>query len=248
MPIPNLVACITKGYTVPSRSVRKLEKFEKLSKTDRQAFLDLCQNIRKIGARKGMLEQGDWSYLFLTGLACRYQMLEDGTRQITDFIVPGDLYHGYAVLPDSSIGSLSACTVAYINRERLAQIMERHPRIARAMWRLAVAEAAVLREWTANIGGRPADKRVAHLLCELCVRLAEGQSPLGKSFVLPLSQVDLADATALSPVHINRVLGRLRDRRLVGLQRRSITVKDVKRLMTFAQFNGAYLQALSLQD
>lgn len=233
---------------MPSRFVRKLEKFEKLSKTDRQALLDACQNIRKISARKVMLEEGDWSYLFLSGLACRYQMLEDGTRQITDFLVPGDLYSGYGVLPDGSISSLSQCNVAYVTRDRFAQIMERHPRIARAMWRLALAEAAVLREWTANIGGRPADKRVAHLLCELCVRLGEGEPPFsnssGNSYVLPLSQVDLADATALSPVHINRVLGRLRDRRLVGLQRRSITVKDVKRLMAFAQFNGAYLQAL----
>jgi CRP-like cAMP-binding protein len=231
---------------VPRRFVRKLEKFEKLSKTDRQALLDACQNVRKIGARKGMLEPGDWSYLFLAGLACRYQMLEDGTRQITDFLVPGDFYNGYGVLPDGSIASLSPCNVAYIAHDRLAQIMERHPRIARAMWRLGVAEAAVLREWTANIGGRPADKRVAHLLCELCVRLGESEPAFvtssGNSYVMPLSQVDLADATALSPVHINRVLGRLRDRRLVALQRRSITVKDVKRLMAFAQFNGAYLQ------
>ncbi len=230
---------------MPNRFVRKLEKFEKLSKTDRQAILDLCQNIRKVGARKVMLERGDLSYLFVAGLACRYQMLEDGTRQITDFIVPGDLCNGYAVLPDSGIASLAACSVAYIAPEHLARIMERHPRISRALWRLSVAEAAVLRAWTANIGGRPADKRVAHMLCELCVRLGTLEQPSNNSSVLPLSQVDLADATALSPVHINRVLGRLRDRRLVGLQRRSITVKDIKRLMTFAQFNGAYVQALS---
>ena len=112
VPIPNLVACIAKGHIVPNRFVRKLEKFEKLSKTDRQAILDVCQNIRKVGARKVMLERGDLSYLFVSGLACRYQMLEDGTRQITDFIVPGDLCNGYAVLPDSGIASLSACSVA----------------------------------------------------------------------------------------------------------------------------------------
>lgn len=227
---------------MPSRFVRKLEKFEKLSKTERQAILDACQNIRKVAARKVMLEQGDWSYLFVSGLACRYQMLEDGTRQITDFIVPGDLCNGYAVLPDSSIGSLSQCSVAYIPRDRLAQLMERHPRISRALWRLALAETTVLRAWTANIGGRPADKRVAHLLCELCLRLGTLEDPDNNSCALPLSQVDLADATALSPVHINRVLGRLRDRKLVGLQRRSITVKDVRRLMAFAQFNDAYLR------
>ncbi len=226
---------------MPNRFVRKLENFEKLPKTDRQAIVDVCQNIRKVAARNVMLEPGDWSYLFVSGLACRYQMLEDGTRQITDFIVPGDLCNGYSVLPDSGICSLSQCSVAYIPRDRLAQVMERHPRISRAFWRLAVAEATILRAWTANIGGRPADKRVAHLLCELCHRLCAPDDPGSNSCTLPLSQVDLADATALSPVHINRVLGRLRERKLVGLQRRSITVEDLRRLMAFGQFNGAYL-------
>lgn len=66
-----------------NRFVRKLEKFEKLSKTDRQAILDARQSIRKAATRKVLLERGDWSYLFVAGLACRYQLLEDGTRQIT---------------------------------------------------------------------------------------------------------------------------------------------------------------------
>src|SRR3954468_7222963 len=97
---------------VPARFVRKLEKLEKLSRADRQAILDVAQNVHKIGARKS-IETGDWSYLFLSGLACRYQLLEDGGRQITDFIVPGDLCSGKTALQDWGIGTLSQCTVAY---------------------------------------------------------------------------------------------------------------------------------------
>jgi CRP-like cAMP-binding protein len=231
---------------VPSRFVRKLEKIEKLSRSDRQAIVDLAQNVRKIGARK-VVEAGDWSYLVLSGLACRYQLLEDGSRQITDFIVPGDLCNGNTALQDWGIGTLSQCTVATLPDDRLAEVMEEHPRVARALWRLSVAQADVLREWTANIGRRPADKRVAHVLCELCLRL-EAFEPRTAGFVLPLSQIDLADATALSSVHINRVLGRLRDRRLLTLQRRSIIVKDLKRIMAYAQFNDGYLQPQLCDD
>ncbi|MGZ5852421.1 MAG: Crp/Fnr family transcriptional regulator [Hyphomicrobium sp.] len=226
---------------MPARFVRKLEKFEKLSRPDRQTILDLAQNVRKIGARK-VVDTGDWSYLFLSGLACRYQLLEDGSRQITDFIVPGDLCTGDVALQDWGIGTLSQCTVAYLPHDRLAEVLHDHPRVSAALWRLACAQAAVLREWTANIGRRPADKRVAHVLCELCLRLEAFEPRTTAGFVLPLSQIDLADATALSSVHINRVLGRLRDRRLLTLQRRSIIVKDLKRIMAYAQFNDSYLQ------
>jgi CRP-like cAMP-binding protein len=175
-------------------------------------------------------------------------LLEDGGRQITDFIVPGDLCSGETALQDWGIGTLSQCTVAYLPHDRLAEAMEEHPRIALALWRLARMQAAILREWTVNIGRRPADKRVAHVLCELCLRLEAFEARTTAGFVLPLSQIDLADATALSSVHINRVLGRLRDRRLLSLQRRSIIVKDLKRIMAYAQFNDSYLQPELLGD
>jgi len=232
---------------VPARFVRKLEKFEKLARTDRQAILDLVQSVRKIGARE-VVDTGDWSYLFMSGLACRYQLLEDGSRQITDFIVPGDFVSGDTALQDWGIATLTQCSVAYLPHDRLADALQERPHLAAALWRLSCAQASVLREWTANIGRRPADRRVAHVLCELCLRLEAFEPRTTAGFVLPLSQVDLADATALSSVHINRVLGRLRDRRLLTLQRRSIIVKDLKRIMAYAQFNDSYLRRLLSDD
>ena len=228
--------------------VRRLEGVERLSKIERQAILEATKNIQKVGARRPILGEGERSvgaHVILSGLACRYRILEDGSRQITDFLVPGDLCeceHMVGAETGYSIAALSPCTYTHIDHPSLAVLMERHPRIARALWSLTLINEGVLREWLANVGRRPAVRRVAYLMSELCFRLQNAEAPRPASCALPLTQIDLADATALSPVHINRVLGRLREKRLVSLQRRSIIVKDTEGLMSFAEFSGNYIQ------
>ncbi len=230
---------------MPARFVRKLEKFGRLSKAERQVIIDASQNTRKIAARKSILhedENAHTSCLILSGLACRYKIFEDGARQIVDFLVPGDFCEGDANQPEYHLGTLSQCVIAYLDNDVLADIMDKYPRISRNLWRASKAEAAVLREWLVNIGRRNADKRVAYLICELCTRLDGSDADVPGGCALPVSQIELADATALSTVHINRVLSRLREKRLVTLQRRSIIIKDLPRLKAHAQFQDVYLQ------
>jgi CRP-like cAMP-binding protein len=228
---------------VPVRFVRRLEKFGRLSKAERQVIVDASKNVRRLAARKPILheEEGQQkSCVILSGLACRYKILEDGGRQIVDFLVPGDFCEGDAH-DEYNLGTLSQCVVAYLDNEVLSEILERYPRISRSLWRASQADAAVLREWLVNIGRRAADKRVAYLICELCTRLQASDAMAPDGCALPVSQIELADATALSTVHINRVLRRLREKRLVTLQRRSIIVKDLARLKAYAQFHDGYL-------
>ncbi|MGE4064849.1 MAG: Crp/Fnr family transcriptional regulator [Rhodospirillaceae bacterium] len=228
--------------------VRKLDSLERLSKVERQTLVEISKNVEKAGARRPILGEGEvarGAHVILSGLACRYRILEDGSRQITDFLVPGDVCEGRDMVgPDAGycISALSPCNYLHLDRQALDQVMEKHPRIARALRSLSVMNEGILREWVANVGRRPAVRRVAHLMSELCFRLHSSENAKASSCALPLTQTDLADATALSPVHINRVLGRLREKRLVGLQRRSIIVKDTDGLMAFAEFNSAYLQ------
>lgn len=228
--------------------IRRLETIERLAKVERQAIAEACKSVQKIGARRAILREGDrkgGAHIILSGLACRYRILEDGSRQITDFLVPGDLCDGdHIVGADTgySFAALSPCSFTHIDHHTLTALMDRHPRIARALWSLALINEGVLREWLANVGRRPAVRRVAYLMSELCFRLQPSDTPRSSTCVLPLTQIDLADATALSPVHINRVLGRLREKRLVSLQRRSIIVKDTEGLMAFAEFSGEYIQ------
>lgn len=232
---------------MPSPLIRKLENFEKLSKTEKQAILAVSTMVRAIGRGKIILREGDEprkAVLIVKGLACRYKLLPDGGRQITDILVPGDLCDGRLPLVhemDHSVGTLSACDVADIDRKMLLAIAQKHPRITRALSWTSLAGEATLREWVANVGRRPADKRVAFLLCELIARINAIQRARTGGLQLPLGQIDLADAAALSIVHTNRILHRLREKKLVAVERRSITVADAEGLMEFAEFDPSYL-------
>jgi CRP-like cAMP-binding protein len=99
-------------------------------------------------------------------------------------------------------------------------------------------EASILRERLANVSRRPALERVSHLLCEqLHRRRAIGID----SEIVPLTQIDLADAAGLSAVHMNRVLQDLRKLGVIPASSRTIEVVDWERLAHIANFDSRYL-------
>ncbi len=95
---------------------------------------------------------------------------------------------------------------------------------------------------------RPADKRTAHLICELLVRLQAVGLATDNSFVLPLTQRQLADTLAMTGVHLNRIVRQLRLQGLITLKSHTITVPDVERLNSFAEFNPNYLHLTQRRD
>jgi CRP-like cAMP-binding protein len=95
---------------------------------------------------------------------------------------------------------------------------------------------------------RPADKRLAHLLCELLVRLQAVGLATDNSFVLPLTQRQLADTLAMTGVHLNRIVRQLRLEGLITLKGHTITIPDVERLKSFADFNPNYLHLTQRRD
>jgi hypothetical protein len=102
-------------------------------------------------------------------------------------------------------------------------------------------DQGTVREWLVNMSRRPADKRLAHLLCELLVRLQAVGLATDNSFVLPLTQRQLADTLAMTGVHLNRIVRQLRLERMITLKGHTITIPDVERLKSFADFSPNYL-------
>ena len=160
------------------------------------------------------------------------------------FALPGDL-GDIGVLETGSrelhLRAFTPCTVASLSRQARSDAMEAHPGIACAVWRLGMTELRIAREWLVN-DSRPAEKRTAHLFCELLVRLQAVGLARENSFGLKLPQTDLAEALGLSTVHMNRVLQALRASGLIDLQRQIVRVPNVTRLQAFAEFDPAYLQ------
>ncbi|WP_306461776.1 Crp/Fnr family transcriptional regulator [Salinarimonas soli] len=178
----------------------------------------------------------------------RYKLLANGNRPIMAYLIPGDLCDVHVSLlaqMDHSIATLSPCRIAYIPRERIDAIMNDHPRLARALWWATLVDEAILREWLVNHAHRPADQRLAHLLCEILLRSKAVGLTDDDSFELPITQDELGDTMGLSTVHVNRTIQHLRATGLITSQGRRVVVDDLERLMEFCGFNPNYLHQQS---
>ena len=164
-------------------------------------------------------------------------MLEDGGRQFTALQVPGDFVDLHAFLlktMDHGIIALSAC-------RRLRKITETAPHLTRLLWLDTLVDGAIHREWIVAMGRRSKISHLAHLICELYVRLKVVNRTTGLSFRLPLTQAELADVLGLSVVHMNRIVGDLRKLGAVTWADQSLTIIDWARLQEIAEFDPTYL-------
>jgi CRP-like cAMP-binding protein len=230
-----------------TRLIRKLENFTPLAEDEKRALSEAIGTVRRFPAREDLVREGeptDGIKLILEGFACRYKVLPDGRRQIIAYLVPGDLCDVRAFLlkrMDHTIAALCPVETALVSHEVMGELMERYPRLTRALWWSTLVEESVTREWIVNVGQRTAFERLAHLFCEIFARLkAVGLANEGRC-ELPLTQIDLADTLALSAVHVNRTLMEMRRARLVSFQNRQLVIHDHVALQSAAGFNANYL-------
>jgi CRP-like cAMP-binding protein len=202
---------------------------------------------RKVEGKRDLIRQGqkpDSIYLVKQGWACRYKLLRDGRRQIVDFLIPGDLCELNVYIlsqMDHSIGAITPLEVVEIGTGDFQSIIEREPEILRALWWQELVSKSCHREWIVNVAVRTATERVAHLFCEMFLRLESIGATTGYSCDFPLTQVDIADACGLTSVHVNRTLQRLRHAGLISLRDRTLTIPDMDGLKAAASFNPDYL-------
>lgn len=201
----------------------------------------------QISARRDLAREGDTLrsiYLLLEGWACRYKALPDGRRQNLAFLIPGELCNlhlPFLEAMDHSVAAITGLTVAEIPRDDFEALIAGHPGIMRSLYRDELVKIAIQREWTLNLGQRTAYERLAHLLCEMFLRLDLAGLTSGASCEFPLTQVDIAEATGLTAVHVNRTLQELRANGLVELKSRILTIPNMAALQDAAMFNDNYL-------
>jgi len=234
--------------------VRKLEYGAGLSDQDRQALERAVCDVRQFKPRHDLILEDDNPenvHVIVEGFACRYKRLPDGTRQIMAYLVPGDccdLHVPILSRIDHTIGTLTTCKVAFLPHTVIEDLTAQSRSITRALWWSTLADQGTVREWLVNMSRRPADKRTGHLLCELLVRLQAVGLATNNSFVLPLTQRQLADTLAMTGVHLNRIVRQLRSEGLIMLKGHTITIPDVEQLKTFADFNPNYLHLTQRRD
>ena len=233
--------------------IRKLETVERLSDLEKDMVASVCREIKVVPRRQDIISDGDSPehlHLLVDGWATRYKILKDGARRITAFMMPGDFCDLHATIlcaMDHGIMAITDCKVAYVANEDIDRITRSSATLARAFWRATLVDEAVLRQWLVNSGRRVAVEAIAHLLCELHLRAQLVGLESRDRFNLPLTQEDLADATGLTTVHVNRMLQELRKQGLIEMDRGQLFIPHVAALRRACNFEDDYFH-LKMSD
>lgn len=227
--------------------IARLETVADLRDEDRASLAALCRDVRLVPAKRNLISEGERPehiHLIVDGWAARYKLLDNGARQIVALLIPGDFCDLHATVlghMDHGIVAITPCQVAFIPPAEINELTSHHNGLTRALWWSTLVDEAVLRSWVVNAGRRDAYQRIAHLMCEMHARMKMIGLVTEEQLELPLTQDELADATALTPVHVNRTLQRLRNEGLITFRSGQLTVLDVPKLQAAAGFDPNYL-------
>jgi CRP-like cAMP-binding protein len=183
-------------------------------------------------------------YVNHDGWLSRYKILHDGSRQIVDFILPGQIFGLQACLFKRSLYSVATVTetsLSAIPSATIDELFENNAAFSRALFWTALCETAILGEHLTDAARRSAYQRVSHFLLELFVRLDGAGLADGMSFPMPLTQELIGDALGLTTVHVNRTFRSLRDDALIAMRDKSITILDFEALSRISDFENSYL-------
>ncbi|HEV2567236.1 Crp/Fnr family transcriptional regulator [Sphingomonas sp.] len=228
--------------------VRKLETHHPLQDADRAAILGLPHKLRAVEPQTYLLREGDRPErcaVIVSGYAFRHKLTGDGARQILSIHISGeavDFQNLFLEQSDHNAQMLTRGEIADIPIGALEELANANAGVGRAMFVSTLVEASVFREWTLNVGRRDGRTRIAHLLCEFAVRLSAQGLDGHHGYELPMTQEQLADATGLTSVHVNRTLKPLQADRLIDRDRRAIRFPDWKAMRDVGDFTTRYLR------
>jgi CRP-like cAMP-binding protein len=227
--------------------IAKLESITPLSEGERQALAALPLRLQEIRADQDIVREGvrpAQCCVLLEGFAARFKFTDAGKRQIFAFHTSGDmpdLQTLHLKTMDHSLGTLTPCKVAFIQHDHMRKLFRQHPHLADVFWRDTLIDASIFREWMIGIGRRSAKTRIAHLFCEMVLRLRAVGLERDDAVPLPITQAELGDALGLSNVHVNRTVQELREEGLLAWEGGILTILDWEGLKSAGEFDPTYL-------
>ncbi len=180
-------------------------------------------------------------YTVLEGVLIRSRSLEDGRRQIVNFMFPGDLVGLQGAFDEPSSHTIEALIDARLckfPRADFSRLIVEHPRLGYDLTWLAAKEETALEGHIVSLGQRSARERVAYLAVWLLDRaLSTCMAAEGDPLRIPITQAQIADMLGLSLVHTNRTIRQLEREGLVAWKSRKIVIPDIARAAEYAQFD-----------
>src|SRR3954465_3438420 len=231
-----------------SRLLSRLERLNTLSPADSQRIAQPPPKGVNYSADREIVSYGystSRCTLVLDGFLYSHKPVAGSRRQITSFFVPGDVFDLptlYLPRVDHTIATLGPAVLAFVPHAALKEVLDGSSTLAQAFWRETLMQAAIFQEWVVNLGRRHAFARLAHIVCELTVRLQATGMARDLSFTMPWTQMDVADACGISTVHANRVIQELRHLGILDWDSKRVKIHDWEALARLGDFNDDYLQ------
>lgn len=214
-----------------------------LSENQVQFMMGFKQGELYVARGAQMLSQGVVSphlYTVLQGVLFRFKTLEDGRRQIVNFLFPGDMVGLQGAMEEPLHHGVEAVTEARVCifvRERFMDLFSTHPRLGFDVAWLAARQETSLDEHLTSVGRRTARERIAYLALFLFLRgRATGLS--GRTYLnISLTQAQIADTIGLSIVHTNKTLQQLRRAGIIEWTADRIGIHDLQAATDCAKYD-----------
>lgn len=190
-----------------------------------------------------LLDGTNSAHLFtvLSGWAFRFKTLEDGRRQILNFVLPGDFIGMQGSIFDNmqhSVEALTDTVLCVFPRDKVWSLFEKHPGLGYDTTWLAAREETILDEHLLNVGQRHAVERMAYLFLHLYRRAQQSGAVTRKRVEFPFTQQHLADALGFSIVHTNKTLKKLRATGTIKWEGTKFEILDEAKLMDLAGYSA----------
>lgn len=164
-----------------------------LTPEERQAILQLPTELVELRGQRDFVEMNEkttHACVIVSGMVARFGETGDGQRQLTAFHIPGDMADLSSVVRPIGVGGLTTLcdtTILKVPHAAIRAVAARYPAVAEAFWRDTMLDAAILMQWVINVGKQRSRTRLAHIFCEMAIRLGGDRDILMK-YDFPVSQ------------------------------------------------------------
>lgn len=227
--------------------LHRLSRYAPISTSDKQGLNQLILSKKMFSRGDSILEMGQTSdkvFAIAKGWAAHEVVTEEGDRCVLSFLLPGDASTFNSQLNAASYVAIKCLTEVWaisFQADALRKLLADSAALTKAFSLMRMTSESIDRELIINLLAKPADHKIASLLCELGVRDGRGQpdSPITRK--IPLSQVAIGAALGLSSVHVNRVISRMQQEGLLRVQNGFIHITNWELLAQTYRFDSAYM-------
>lgn len=168
----------------------------------------------------------------MEGWAFRYRRMPDGRRRILSILLPGDRVGFEALtarLPHYGVQSLTEVTYSILDPASSMQLLSERRFVDDVLARMMV-DQSLSDDWLTYLVSSTAEERVAALLIDLYERLLKLGLAKDGIFTIALTQQQMSEMVGLHAIHLNRVMRHLKERGLIAVTGKEITLLDLDQL------------------